>query len=329
MNIKDTALFIAAHHFGFDQKPAIETLTSGRVNDSFLIQNKSEKFVLQRMHPVFGGTGDVVENVQAMTNTLSSGGMTVPEILQTSNGKLWARHEERIWRLLSFVPGRPPAERTPDIIARVAEALGTAHHILAADPPKLKTLPAAEHNADSPSPSSAWDQLINKYRHDPKFAKAEDIINQGRSLAMSLPEIRPDTVTTLHGDPKLDNFLFDHSGKFTALIDFDSARTGSLIWELADGLRSWCAMKNEKGFLVFDLNLFETALKSYREHGLELSGRELYLLPIAAKAKALNLGRRYLKDYFDENYFQWELIYPSLAEQNLQRGLANINLAAS
>ena len=52
------------------------------------------------------------------------------------------------------------------------------------------------------------------------------------------------------------------------------------------------------------------------------------LLPTIWRALALNLSRRYLTDALSETYFFWDsLAYPSLFEQNRQKGETLLALA--
>ena len=153
-------------------------------------------------------------------------------------------------------------------------------------------------------------------------------IELGLTLVESLPDIRPVTYGVIHGDPKLENFLFGDQGSAEAIIDLDTLRHGALIWELADGLRSWAAVRKDDDEIRLKYDILKAAGKSYHKHGLALTDEEWAHLPAAISTMALNLARRYLRDYFEESYFAWDRArYPSLARQNLKRGAAMVSLA--
>ena len=107
----------------------------------------------------------------------------------------------------------------------------------------------------------------------------------------------------VHGDPKLENFLFDERGRAVGLIDLDTVRHGAVLWELADAIRSWACIRNEADDIRFDADMGRAAIKAYKEFGLSLDPAEWAVLPAAIMAVSLNLARRYLTDYFEEKYF--------------------------
>ncbi len=256
-----------------------------------------------------------------------NGKVRTPEIVPARNGSLWII-EDGVWRLMTVLPGRPPGSPTPEVAAEASRVLGMFHRSLKKNPPRLFQLPAAEHNRDCPAPPESWDTLMSDHRASPDFERASAALEKGRSLAGSLPEIEGTTYTVLHGDPKLDNFLFDEKGTATGLIDLDLVRKGFLIWEMADALRSWTSLRKSKDVYKLGTEIFRASVFSYKTHGLELTAEEWGLLPAATAAMTLNLARRYFQDFFSQNYFIWDKAeYSSLAEQNLNRGTALLSLA--
>jgi len=323
-----TAQRVAEVSFGLQPPLGIKPLGRGRINLSFLVHASDEDFILQRLNPVFGQDGSVVENVAEVTRRLKAAGLPAPEVRSTVNGRWWAE-ADGIWRLMTVLPGQTLAAPSVKTAAEAARILALFHRTLIDNPPVLKVLPPADYNRDSPPPPEVWLDAFDKYKPDPRFGRAAPIIEKGLDLARSLPVFSGETRAILHGDPKLDNFLFNENGLVTGLIDLDTVRSGTLLWELADFLRSWTGVRTGRGDkLDYERDIFKAAVKSYRRHGLGLTSGEWGLLPAAARAMALNLARRYLIDYFEETYFAWDRDhYPSLAEQNLRKGSGLISLA--
>jgi len=327
MKIEDIARRVAEVEFGLGPLTEIRRLPTGRVNRTFFIRAAGDGFALQRLHPVFGPDGVVVENVAAATKCLAAAGLPVPRVKPAVSGTLWAE-VEGLWRLMTWLPGKSVSRRSPEAGAEAARFLGLVHQALAASPPTLKPLPSAEHNRDGPAPAHLWDELIGKRAGDSKFSLAASALGRGRSLVQGLASIHPVTRGVLHGDPKLENFLFDDSGCVVGLVDLDTVRAGFLVWEMADGLKSWAGVRGPEDKLALDGDIFLAAVDSYHSHGLALTADEWGQLPMAAQALALDLARRYLTDYFEESYFAWDRDhYHSLAEQNLRRGTGLLDLA--
>ena len=185
----------------------------------------------------------------------------------------------------------------------------------------LKALPPADFNTEGlPGPES-WQRPDSAPKGQAGTGEADLALARGAALGAGLPLGEPVTRLVVHGDPKLENFLFDESGQALAVIDLDTVRWGSLLWELADGLRSWCGVRGGDDRVLFDHGIFKAAVSSYLKHGLPLTREEWLLLPATVAAVSLKLAQRYLMDYYHESYFVWDQTrYTSLAAQNLSRG---------
>jgi Ser/Thr protein kinase RdoA (MazF antagonist) len=136
---------------------------------------------------------------------------------------------------------------------------------------------------------------------------------------------------TVHGDPKLDNVLFDSaSGRAVGLVDLDTVQPGLLHYDLGDCLRSACNPAGESppdpAAARFDLELARAILASYlAETRGFLTAAELDYLPEAIRLIPLELGMRFLADHFDgDRYFKVEY-----RGHNLLRARTQFALTAS
>jgi len=323
----DLARRVAVEDYGLERLDRLEEVPGGRVNRTFLLKAPDARFILQRLHPVFGLDGAVVRNTAAIAIRLAGTPVTVPRVLPTATGE-WYAERQGLWRMTSFLAGWPPTTRLPAIGAEAARYLGLFHRHLAHDPPRLEPLPLAEHNRERPAGLEAWTALLERYAGEEKFGPVEPTLRQGLDLVTALPGFTATTRCVLHGDPKLENFLFDERGIAIGLIDLDTVREGALLWELADAFRSWAGLLNAEPAPMFDAEVFRAAWQAYQRHGLALTEAEGKKLPAAVRAVVLDLGRRYLADYFEEAYFAWDRSrYASPAAQNLERGSRLLALA--
>ncbi len=115
----------------------------------------------------------------------------------------------------------------------------------------------------------------------------------------------------IHGDPKLDNLLFDETGRrVVALIDLDTAQPGLVHYDLGDCLRSACNPAGESPKDArdarFDLDWCRAILQGYLgETRSFLTSEELRLLPAAARLIPFELGLRFLTDHLNgDRYFK-------------------------
>ncbi|OGI38574.1 MAG: hypothetical protein A2140_00620 [Candidatus Muproteobacteria bacterium RBG_16_62_13] len=118
-------------------------------------------------------------------------------------------------------------------------------------------------------------------------------------------------VRVIHGDPKLDNLLFDETGRrVVALIDLDTVQAGLVHYDLGDCLRSACNPAGESPddprMARFDLDWYRAILQGYLgETRSFLTGEELRLLPVAARLIPFELGLRFLTDHLNgDRYFK-------------------------
>jgi Phosphotransferase enzyme family len=63
------------------------------------------------------------------------------------------------------------------------------------------------------------------------------------SWPLSVPEVFADGIIS-HNDPNLDNVIFA-GGQAVALIDFDLASPGSVVWDVACAARLWAPLRKE------------------------------------------------------------------------------------
>ena len=120
-------------------------------------------------------------------------------------------------------------------------------------------------------------------------ANPRELVEAGRSCLETIDRVRPRTtfledarqagiltVQPIHGDPKIDNFIFSESGAPDGMLDFDTVGGGLIHYDLGDCLRSCCNRAGEKGkepsSVSFDLRYCRSFLEGYLSGG-SLLGR--------------------------------------------------------
>ncbi len=312
--------------YGLTPPLRVRPLHRGRVNLSFVVDAAQGRFVLQRLNPLLARDGAVTENLARVGHCLLRQGVPAPWLVHANDGQPWVEADGH-WRLLSWVEGRPLKAPSPEAAARALGFLGRFHRALAQCELELLPGPLGEHALQEPFGPEKWQGLAEDFAGDPKLAEVRDDLERGAELAAGLPGLEDGTQAVLHGDPKLDNFLFDDQGEVTALVDLDTVKRGPVILDVADALRSWAGRRDQDDRVELDQETFWAGAAGYAAAGLEPDGG-WQGLPDAVAGVALNLAWRYLRDYFQESYFAWDQArYPSLARQNLARGRGMLQLA--
>jgi Ser/Thr protein kinase RdoA (MazF antagonist) len=163
-----------------------------------------------------------------------------------------------------------------------------------------------------------YKKLIEAARLEPELLKGMQV--EFDFLMTELPKLFLPTDLAkrpTHGDPKINNFLFDGFGNALAMIDLDTCNRTSVLCDLGDAMRSWCGSKKEIDAGCFKTDIYEAALEGYMLEAKFLSDEEKSLIPQAVGLITLELAARYLADYFNDSYFGWNKeLYASRREHN-------------
>lgn len=288
--------------------------------------------------------------------------LRIPKILQTTDSSsLYRDPNGDCWRALSFIADTESIETIGTIgdAEQAGFALGHFHRLISDLDPSLlyDTLPgfhitpdylkryhqvtqqsdqlttARDGGCDCSRQSSAFPPSMvvrsvaigrEPMRQDRYCA---DFIARFQSIADDLENAKQQgslSLRVIHGDPKLNNFLFDkHSKKIVSIIDLDTVKPGLVHYDIGDCLRSCCSTGNPVGF---DLDICAALLKSYlSEAGAFFTEHDYHSLYPAIRLIPFELGIRFYTDYLEGNRY-FKVTEP---EQSLQRAAAQFRLCES
>jgi hypothetical protein len=149
--------------------------------------------------------------------------------------------------------------------------------------------------------------------NDPDVTSCLDLVNTHEEFAMTLihqmdaSRIRK---VAIHGDTKLDNFLFDSTtGEVRALVDLDTILPHSWLADWGDMVRSLCNIAGEKtrdlDSVEVDREVYESLCRGFLSTAQQITPEEVGLMVQAVEIISLELGLRFLTDYLrGDNYFR-------------------------
>jgi len=114
----------------------------------------------------------------------------------------------------------------------------------------------------------------------------------------------------IHGDTKLDNFLFStRSGRVRALIDLDTIMPHTWLVDWGDMVRSLANVAGEKetelSNVAVDLKIYEAVARGFLRSARDVRREEVTRMADAVQIIALELGIRFLADYLrGDSYFK-------------------------
>lgn len=312
----------------------ITPLGNGLINDTFLVTTPDAAFVLQRINAqVFPAPKQIMSNLHQLNQHIKQKLSTavklqIPTLLTTTTGQDFFSDEKGdIWRALVFIANSESMESLSSLetAAQVGFALGHFHYLVSDLNPEClhDTLPSF-HIA--PDYLQQYQQVLTHTTTLPENTYCADFIAQYQHITADLETAKHQGLLKLrviHGDPKLNNFLFDkHSQKIISLIDLDTVKPALVHYDIGDCLRSCCHNVADE----FDLAVCEALLKSYLHEVRTFFTADdyAYLYP-AIRLLPFELGLRFYTDYLQGNrYFK-----VTDDQQNLHRAIAQFNLCAS
>jgi Ser/Thr protein kinase RdoA (MazF antagonist) len=334
------ALTMAERFFPDDPTLRVQPLGQGLINETRLLTGAAGRFVLQRINcTVFADADAIAANLLRVQDWLAGHpalGIRFPRLVRVPEGAALVRDQDGCaWRLMEFVDHsrviRPVQNLTQ--ASEIGRTLGRFHAALAAlDPGELtSTLPELH---DTPLYRERLEVALHAPERsiDRQVRAALEQIDVREALLPILQLARRDgtlTAKVTHGDPKLDNVLFEEdSDRAICLVDLDTVQPGLLHHDIADCLRSCCNRSPSSGHGPtghFDLDTGCALLGGYAEAASDLFDEDsAALLYPAIRLIPLELAMRFLADHIEgDRYFR--VTHPG---QNLTKAQIQLALVA-
>ncbi len=319
---------------------AIAPLGRGLINDTLRVEAGGRRYVLQRINrAVFPDPLRIMANIQVLdrhARRQSGLGLRVPALIPTRAGAACLREPDgSVWRLLEFIDGAVTLSRIerPEQAREVGTLLGRFHTL-------LQTLPLDALGVslpgfhDSPAYLATFMAILGSSEAEDRDADVEagiQFVGERQGLVTLLAAAQTQgmiPVRVVHGDPKLDNLLFDCGGaRALALIDLDTLQPGLILHDIGDCLRSCCNRSGESvdghAAASFDLDVAEPILRAYAEQTRGwLTPGEVALIQDAIQLMPFELGLRFLTDHLGGNRY-FKISEPG---QNLHKALIQFAL---
>ncbi len=148
---------------------------------------------------------------------------------------------------------------------------------------------------------------------DPELAPFTDLALEEKPFALSIAQKLAAgdlQKTIIHGDTKLDNFLFSNlSGKIRSIIDLDTIMPHTWLIDWGDLVRSLANVAGERETdpkkIEIDPEIIGAAARGFMGSSGGIAPQEVDLMTDAAQIMALELGVRFLADYLrGDSYFR-------------------------
>jgi Ser/Thr protein kinase RdoA (MazF antagonist) len=293
------------------ESAALVPLGNGLINQTFLVTTERERFVLQRLSPIFAP--EINHNIAAVTDALFSAGLVTPRLVPTRDGRLWLDLAAGgIWRAQTFVPGHgfdkvqslAQARAASELVARFHRALERLDHPFVG---------MREGVHDTARHLARLREAVAGHADHRLFPEVAPLSQRILSCAGRLPPLPALPPRIGHGDLKLNNILFageraPASEAAICLIDLDTVGPVLLAHEIGDAWRSWCNLSGEDATEAkVDLAVMRASFEGYAAAiGRALSKEERLALLGGVEWISLELASRFAADALNESYFGWD-----------------------
>ncbi len=148
---------------------------------------------------------------------------------------------------------------------------------------------------------------------DPGFRPWIDLVGSEEAYGVTLLEGMESgrlRRLAIHGDTKLDNFLFStRTGRVKALVDLDTIMPHTWLADWGDMVRSLVNVAGEKerdlSRVRVDMDVFRAVARGFLSTARDVTPAEVDLMADAPQIIALELGLRFLTDYLrGDSYFK-------------------------
>ncbi len=310
----------------FNLKPPfeIQAASSGLINKTFFVKADGVDFVLQELHHIV--RPETCLDAREITNYARSKGISVPEYVNSNDGNPFVTAEGVLWRLMKRLPGHSIDTITrPEQAHSAGRLIGLFHTALRTSDYQCRG--SIHHFHDTPYIFDQFKMTIKR----PEFAELlTGVKKEVDTVLLEVPkQLLPDGLPRqiVHGDLKISNFLFDGPTTAAALLDFDTGMNHSPLIDIGDALRSWCNTAGEDTEkATFNRDIYLSGRMGYTETAT-LSDEERGLIPQAFRLLVIEQAMRFLKDYFEDNYYGWNPAkFSSRREHNLVRCRGQLSL---
>ncbi len=342
----------------------IRPFGQGLINDTYLLSTAkptadgtAEGYILQRLNPhVFSNPRLIIENIQTVLAHINhrlqnrrpadDRRLAFPRLYPAHDGRCYVTDPDHgLWRLSEYLPDTVVFDTLdgPGLARETGYILGRFHALTCdLDPHRLHTTLPGFHVTPvcyeryravcSGTGHTDTGHTVTGRSRPADIDRCHAYIDANKDRisilqnALSAGRLR---LRTIHGDPKLNNILFDRRSRLAlSLIDLDTLGPGLIHYDIADCLRSCCNPAGESPSQVesayFDLDTMSLILDEYIKQAQDFLDTEDYrLLADSIWLLPFELGLRFFTDHLDgDRYFKVDS-----PGQNLHRALVQFQLA--
>ena len=304
--------------FGIGRNASIKPFGSGLINNTWLISDNGNDFILQRINTnVFKNPFDIATNIHLICDYLKTKhpGYLFPCPRKTVAGDYMTTIKaEGYFRVFPFIKNSHTVDvvNSPSQANEAAKQFGRFTNLLSGFPiDQLKITLPDFHNL--PLRYSEFETAIkegNRERIKESTTSIHFLKEQSEIVTISERiNNNPDFKRRVtHHDTKINNVLFDDHGNGLCIIDLDTVMPGYFLSDFGDMMRTYLSPVSEEEKDLSKIEIREDYFKAIAdgylsEMGNELSAAEKNNLVYAGKFMTYMQALRFLTDYLNNDVY--------------------------
>lgn len=323
---KEYLYMICAEYFDINKIIDIKELTTGNINETYVVIFEKCKYILQLLnsHVYYSPIG-VMNNTRLIVDHIrkkciyngQNPHRSVLSFIKTIHNQDLAIIDNEYWRCSEYIENAYSLETvsTSEEFYQIGRGIGNFQNLLSDFYTNLldDTIKNFHNTAFR---YEKFKETIELDKCDRvKMCSNEILFIKERSKKFSIITdkikmgVIPSRVT--HNDTKASNVMLDKKTKeYLCLIDLDTVMKGSLLFDYGDALRYGASKVSEDEenleLVDIDMNLFESFTKGFLEElKNSITKEEIKLLYEGIWMITIELGMRFLHDFLDgDRYFR-------------------------
>jgi Ser/Thr protein kinase RdoA (MazF antagonist) len=305
---------------------SITALDIGLINRTWLVKDQHHKYILQLVNPMFSPV--IHADIDTVTRYLSGQGMITPRLLRTLNNQLYCSMDDGIWRMFDYIDGYTVNSVDKPAIAFEAGVLLARFHA-GLHPLQYEFQYQRPGVHDTQRHLQVLRTALENHQGHARYADIQPLAIEILDTAARLPVLPETGLRKVHGDPKINNFLFERqTRKGICMLDFDTLGTMAWPLEMGDAMRSWCNPVGENSTEThFSMENYGAGLQGYISCAPAFITEQEWgsILP-ATQIIYVELAARFCADALNENYFSWDSSrFASHSEHSQLRAISQLN----
>jgi homoserine kinase type II len=222
ISVEDARAIVGAFELALESIDPLPAL--GTVNSNFRVRASGRTWFLRVNE---GKAESDVAAEARLVRALGARGVPTPQPLETRDKRMFALFSGKCVSLFPWAAGREaaPDPRDPATVRVAGQALGLIHRA------NVDESPRNHYTLDE------LERRLGTFAHDPRLAEIVP------SLARELERARQRSrgrEGLIHQDLFPDNLLVGDDGTLAAILDFEQATRGPLVYDLAVSVNAWC-----------------------------------------------------------------------------------------